>query len=425
MLPSSHLSPMNFLTARHTEPTLADAFSTFSAVAGQLECSYRELQKETLRLRRELETRNAAIAETLDENQSMRMALRCILDALPCGVVVLGAGAEIVFLNLEARRQLNSCRAIAPGIQEGSGNADDQSWLPLINSQAIPDGEEREVPIASPQGTTWLAVRSTTMHSPYPIQASGHKTAGQGRVVLIIRDVTAQKAVQNDREETAHLIALAKMSAVLAHEIRNPLASMELLVGLLYGCDEIKAEQRSWIDGLRAGVRSLSATVNNVLRYHSLGTSSLLPVQLSQVVREAVQFVQPLAKQADIKLMFEDELGDRKIAGNAGELQQVLFNLTLNAFRHTPKSGTVKVRAAKEEKGETERVFLEVTDTGEGIRPADIPHLFDAGFSATGQNPGLGLAVCKKIVELHRGEISVSSRLGTGSTFRLEFPLYD
>ncbi|MBI3476239.1 MAG: hypothetical protein HY010_10930 [Acidobacteria bacterium] len=416
---------MNFLTARDIEPTLADAFSTFSAVAGQLEYSYRELQKESLRLRRELETRNAAIAETLNENQSMRMALRCILDALPCGVAVLGAAGEIVFLNVEARRQLRACRAITRGNQEQTGNPDDESVLSQITSQAIPDGEEREVPIAAPTGTIWLAVRSTTMNSPYPVNTDGKKAAISGRVVLISRDITAQKALQNDREETAHLIALAKMSAVLAHEIRNPLASMELLVGLLYGCDELKSEHRTWVDGLRAGVRSLSATVNNVLRYHSLGTSSLLPVQFSQVIREAVQFVQPLAKQAEIKLIFEDELGDQKIPGNPGELQQVLFNLTLNAFRHTPKRGTVKVRVAKEETAASERVIVEVLDTGEGINPQDIPHLFDAGFSATGQNPGLGLAVCKKIVELHRGAISVASELGAGSTFRLEFPLHD
>jgi two-component system sensor histidine kinase FlrB len=420
MLPSSHLSPMNLLTTREIEPTLADAFSTFAAAAGQLEYSYRELQKESMRMRRELELRNAAVAETLTENQSMRMALRCILDTLPCGVTVLGASGETVFLNLEAQSHLRACRKT--GSPELLNN---QELLKQITAQVVPDGEEKEILIPGAPEPFWLAVRAKTMHSPYPVGGSGRKSSTHGRLVLITRDITAQKRAQQDKEETARLIALARMSAVLAHEIRNPLASMELLIGLLYGCDELKSDQRSWIDGLRAGIRSLSATVNNVLRYHSLGTSALLPVQLSQVLRESVQFVQPLAKQADITLMFEDELSDQKIAGNPGELQQVLFNLTLNAFRHTRARGIVKVKAAKEGQGSSSRIIVEVSDTGEGIRPEYLPQLFDAGFSTTGQNPGLGLAVCKKIVELHRGTISVSSHLGVGSSFRLEFPLYD
>jgi signal transduction histidine kinase len=408
---------MNLTPPRDTEPTLADAFATFASAAGQLEFSYRELQKEITRLRRELEARNAAVAETLTENQSMRMALRSILDTLPCGVTVLDATGEILFLNVEARRQFDAGRLAAGQTH--------QALLTQISATVILDGEEKEIAVSGDGGTIWLAVRSSKMNSPYSVISSDRKVSLHGRAVLITRDITVQKKLQQDRDDTQHLIALAKMSAVLAHEIRNPLASMELLVGLLYGADEIGTQQRSWVDGLRAGVRSLSATVNNVLRYHSLGTADLIPIQLVQALRESVQFVQPLAKQAGISLLFSDELGDQQIAGNAGELQQVVFNLTLNAFRHTPKSGTVKVRTAREVRGSNAIAVVEVQDTGEGIREADLPHVFEAGFSASGQNPGLGLAVCKKIVELHRGTISVSSQAGSGCTFRMEFPLYE
>ena len=407
------------LPARDAESTLADAFSSFAAAAGQLECSYRELQKEVVRLRRELEARNAAMVETLNENQNMRLALRRILDVLPCGVAVLEPSGEVVFLNLEARRQLESGRGCetAPGDPLIEG----RKSLEALVAQVVPDGDERELQIANKTGTNWVAVRSTHMVSPCPAISSTPKSSLHAHLVLIIWDITGKKRLQRERDETEHLIALAKMSAVLAHEIRNPLASMELLVGLLYGCEELDLEQRSWVDGLRAGLRSLSATVNNVLRYHSLGAPAMVPVQLSQVVREAIQFVQPLAKQSGIRLLFDDELGELKIAGNSGELQQILFNLTLNAFRHTAKDGTVRVSAKR---GVDSGVaIVEVLDTGEGICADDLPHLFEAGFSGSGQNPGLGLAVCKKIVEQHGGSISVASQVGCGSTFRLEFPL--
>ncbi|HUM04047.1 MAG TPA: ATP-binding protein [Terriglobales bacterium] len=413
------MNPINTLAARDAEPLLADAFSAFATAAGQLEYSYRELQKEVVRLRRELETRNAAMAETLNENQSMRLALRRILDILPCGVAVLESTGEAVFLNFEAQRLLETPEFGDQRAAHAHGDA--RRRLAAITGQVLPGGEEREVQIPGAAQAKWVAARSSMMRSTCPLTPAGSRSAQHDHVVLTFRDITTQKELEKDRDETEHLIALARMSAVLAHEIRNPLASMELLVGLLYGCEGLQAEQRSWIDGLRAGLRSLSATVNNVLRYHSLGTAVLLPVQLSQVIRESIQFVQPLAKQAEITLLFDDELGELKIAGNSGELQQVLFNLTLNAFRHTARGGSVRVAAHRGPNGN--QAVVEVADTGEGIREEDLPRLFEAGFSGTGQNPGLGLAVCKKIVEQHRGGISVTSQIGSGSTFRMEFPL--
>ena len=109
MLPTSHHAPMNLPPARSKAP-LAEAFKAFMATADRMEASYSQLQGEVARLRRELEERNAALTQSLAENKSIRTALKRILDALPCGVIVIDANDSVVLVNPEAGRLLGRFR---------------------------------------------------------------------------------------------------------------------------------------------------------------------------------------------------------------------------------------------------------------------------------------------------------------------------
>src|ERR1044072_3007353 len=108
MLPTSHSVPIDraAIAALKAEPALVDAFAAFTAAAGRLEGSYQQLQGEVIRLREELEQRNAALTASLAENQQMRSALSRIFEAMPSGVIVLNAGGEVTFKNPEALRLL-------------------------------------------------------------------------------------------------------------------------------------------------------------------------------------------------------------------------------------------------------------------------------------------------------------------------------
>ena len=373
-----------------TEPVLADAFAAFTAAAGRLEGSYQQLQREVARLREELEERNAALGSSLAENERMRAGLSRILEALPSGVIVLESNGEIGFVNPEARRMLGD------------------ELLALLPRVGRKPNDEQEFCVGPQTNKRWIVVRTA--------EAS---TRDKNQLVLIVRDVTAQREMDREREEARRLLALAEMSTVLAHEIRNPLGSMELLAGLLTQSGDLGAEQRQWVEHLQAGVRSLSATVNNVLRVHSLGVAALSPLQLVPVLRSAARFVAPLAEQSGIKVWTDLELSNVEINGNPGELQQIFLNLALNSFRHTPAGGQVKVRARVEDK----MAVIEFSDTGAGIAPEDLQKIFETGFSTKNDSPGLGLAVCFKIVQQHGGTISVHSQPGAGATFRMEFPI--
>ena len=396
MLPTSHRVP---IVTPPAEGALAEVFDAFIATAGRMEISYGQLQSEVGQLRRELEDRNAALESSLAETQTVRTALHRILEALPCGVIVIDQKSNAISLiNPEAQRLA------------GISNTDFKALSARIHevlAYATSSNDEFEFSLQAELANRWLAVR----------RSAGSKD----QTILILRDITSQKEVERQREASRNMLALGEMSAVLAHEVRNPLSSMELWTGLLAKQPDNDEETKYWIENLQAGVRTLSATVNNVLQFHGRGTGNQIRLKLATVLQNGFAFISPLAEQAGIKLTLNAGPKEIEISGDPNGLQQVILNLAINAFRHTAIGGSVAISVRLKE--DLSGVVLEFADTGKGIAEANLPRLFEAGFSGTGQTPGLGLTVCKRIVEQHQGTISVESQLGKGTKFTLEFPI--
>lgn len=390
---------------------LADAFTAFIGAANRLEDSHRQLHDEVAELRGQLAERNRALASSVAETERMRIALRQILDALPCGVAVFDTQQhEIVLVNPEASRLLR----IAPAM----GWSNLPQWL-LAAVKTARCGHEQEMPSGRVGRKTWLSIRYSRMTSP----AGDTQKVDSSCLVVIVTDVTAHKLAEQEREKSRNAVALAEMATVLAHEIRNPLGSLELLTGCLAGDPGLGDESKRCVDHLRAGVRSLSATVNNVLCFHNPGTQQLRPLELGSALKGSVEFVRPLAQQRGINLTLCDDLNHEEIAGDSNGLRQLILNLACNALRHTEPGGEITISAGVEAKETGRKAVIEFADTGSGIRPEDLPHIFKAGFSTTGHTPGLGLAVSQRIVEHHHGKIEVRSELGKGTTFHMEFPV--
>jgi signal transduction histidine kinase len=449
MLPTSHFEPINACQAEdrgdsvnlHAEAgsqasthnaadtqargavLLASEFSEFIAAASQLEKSYRALQEEVSVLGLELSERNAELNTSLAENKAMRLALQQIVDSMPCGVLVLDHSAEVTMINPETRQLLGLEQTL---FSEGSKVTLRQlsAWSG-VNLQAsyedtCSSDTGQEFCVRDSSGNRWLEVRKRGLF---------HQKTNAGlpdQTILILRDITAQKRSEQEREAGRKAMALAEITAILAHEIRNPLGSLELFAELIENDDTRRDE---WISNLRAGIRSLSGMVNNVLSFHSSGSLALAPVPLSTLIGNAIKFVQPLADQAAVSL---DWLADREnamILGSESALQQVVLNLVSNAIRHTSAGGNVTVSiqpvtglASSAEA--CDEIVAEFSDTGCGIRADQIDHIFEPGFSGSGDSSGLGLAVCNRIMKQHGGSISVSNRAGSGAQFTLHFPVY-
>jgi signal transduction histidine kinase len=380
--------------ARLDEHSLATAFQSFAHVAASLERSYGQLQTEVGRLRRALEQSNRDLTCSLEENQRMRERLHFTLECLPCGVVVIESDGSASMVNREAQKLL----------QSRAGEPLSETVRQLLEHANDSSGVELQFPSA---GVEWVAIRRSSMEL--------HHRADS---IFIVQDITESKRFELDRERLRRQHALAQMSATLAHEIRNPLASMELFAGLLAGSD-LSCDCRAWVEHLRAGLRILSTTVNNVLQFHTEPRLITAPVDIGQLLQSVRGFLEPLAQQAKVSLDLPQPQDRTNINIDRHRVEQVLLNLVINALQALPNGGTVSIAASALEKG---RVCIEVSDDGPGIPGERLERIFEPGFSSRPSSPGLGLAVCKKIMEQHGGGIRVRSRIGEGTTFSLEFP---
>jgi two-component system sensor histidine kinase FlrB len=382
-------------------------FDEFIDSARRLESSHRELQDEVVRLRRELEERNQALEKSLHEVDSIRQVLLRVLDAMPCGVVLLDStGRSPLIANPEAQRLL-WC----------NGTTGAQLPLPLqqiiARMRSYPNdfSSEEEIFTDSTEPARWLSVKATR------VTFSG--TACEHNHLLIIQDVSAQKQCEQDRESVRNSLALAEMSSVLAHEVRNPLGAMELFLSLLRSQGGLGTEALTWTEHLAAGVRTLAATVNNVLQFYTTGLLTMSRIDVEALINKSAQFLEPVANESAIKLEIRSSLHNARINGDEQALRQVILNLCVNSIRHSSEGGAIEI-AVKKHGGS--KVRIQVSDSGTGIADEHLPHIFEAGFSASGRSSGLGLAVCKRIVEAHDGTIGVLHSNCQGTTMYVELP---
>jgi signal transduction histidine kinase len=256
-------------------------------------------------------------------------------------------------------------------------------------------------------------------------QGSGERV-GEGEEdaasIFILRDLSEAKRLVREREKNRREQGLAEMSAILAHEIRNPLGSLELFAGLLAGA-ELAAECGGWVEQIQAGLRTLAATVNNVLHFHSLPEAALAPADLGCLLDWAEGFLLPMARQARVSVRLRNRLHGVRFAADRHCLEQVLLNLVLNALRAMPDGGWVEIAGEKIHGTEGERAAISVSDAGPGLEPGRIETIFEPGFSTRPGSPGLGLAVCRKIVEQHGAALTATNRAGAGACFTIELPL--
>ena len=397
-------------SARSARRALAAAFASFTQTAGALETTYTKLQAEVSRLRHELENKNRSLAQSLEENQRMRTYLARIVEGLPCGVLVFDSEMNLRMINPAASRLLNAGSEDFP--------ASEASVPRLLGSllAALPKKEfshEQEWVVEGSQGERTMGVTRACFQA----RGSGDDS------ILILRDLTEAKQLEREREVSRRTQALAEVATLLAHEIRNPLGSLELFAGLLADALANQAELQPWINHVQAGLRSLAATVNNVLHFHSQPSAQLLPIDLLRLVGETVEFLLPLARQKEMHIEWRAPQASLSILADPARLQQAFFNLALNALRAMKTGGTLSVSVCRREEGSRPTAAVVFADQGVGIRAENLEKIFEPGFTTQCGSPGLGLAVTRKVIEQHGGTVRVESREGQGTTFTLVLPV--
>ncbi|TNF50473.1 PAS domain-containing protein [bacterium] len=240
--------------------------------------------------------------------------------------------------------------------------------------------------------------------------------------VIIFQDLTEFRGLEDKLQRSEKLSALGRMAASIAHEVRNPLASMSGSVQILKDSLALQDDDRRLMDIVLEETRRLNHLVGNFLDYARPPVPQFEDVDLRTVVSETVHFLSSSADMDDVQL--ESSVPDEPVilSVDPSQMRQILINMINNSAEAVNGNGRVAV-GLDLEKGDTDaRTVLTVSDEGKGI-PGDIlPEIFEPFKTTKEKGTGLGLAIVYQLVQNHQGTIDVKTREGKGTTFSIYLP---
>lgn len=250
---------------------------------------------------------------------------------------------------------------------------------------------------------------------------SDHTGAIIGRV-LHFQDLTELRRMQGQVERSERLASIGRLAAGIAHEIRNPLASISGSVEMLRHVPEADDESKQLVDIAVREVDRLNRLITELLDYARPHAEERHPIDLGELANEIAKVFECERREAEVHVEVQAD-PDTGIEGAAGQVRQVVWNLLRNAAEAMPQGGTVKLRVFQQHFGTAaSATVLAVEDSGVGIKAEDLRHIFEPFFSTKRGGTGLGLATVARIVEDHRGHIEIESNPGRGTEFLLRFP---
>lgn len=215
---------------------------------------------------------------------------------------------------------------------------------------------------------------------------------------------------------------------MVSHQLRSPLVAIaQYFETILSGAvGDVSTEQADMLKKAKARLEGLLTLINDWLDIARMNTGELVkkfkPIPLHRLLKEQVEFLQPLAERSQVTLHLSSAEGDDSVLGDEDTLEQVFSNLLSNAIKYNREGGEVNINISENK----DTVTAHIRDTGIGIPKDKIPNLFEQFFQVTrtskGKGSGLGLTIAKKIVEAHNGSIDVTSEEGKGSTFSVTLP---
>src|SRR5215208_1428687 len=320
----------------------------------------------------------------------------CVTKLNPAAEEIFGSEKENTGKHVgEVARDVRIASAVAEALESQRPVAGEgmSSLLPL----AV-DGSERA-----------FRLRTT------PMRDNGHHLLG---AVTILEDITHLREIDRLKSE---------FIATASHELRTPLTSVQMGVHLLLegALGELTDQQNEVLQACRQDCERLDRLMRDLLDLSKIEAGESQPqlaaISARDLLTTAVEELRPQVEAKDLKLSVDVPVDLPWVSIDRLQIERVISNLVINALRHT-KNGEIKISAEQRDN----HVAISIADTGSGIPTEYLPHIFDKFVQvpdARTGGAGLGLTISKSIVEAHRGQISVQSQVGRGSTFTFTLPL--
>ncbi len=364
----------------------------------------------------ELNSRREKLVRTLDDlRRSRREILRernfkqTIVENIETGILTLDAGGRVTSANGPAGRILSLPDLSGPQpIGELLCH-----WPEVLKTLEEPVGQQ-------PAGiwSRYVYLERDGKNLTFRLARLPLAYGEEGWHILTVEDLTERVNLRQHMERMERLASLGRLSAGIAHEVRNPLTGVSLLLDELHDRLLGQSGDQALIRRALEEIERLEGLVGELLNFASHPQVHLEPGNAAEILRDTLFLVKKQCQRGGVEL--RENLAEQlpTILLDSGKLKQAFLNLFTNALEAMPDGGILEVVADSLDG----QLRVIIRDTGEGMPPDRIPLIFEPFYTSKGEGTGLGLAITHNIVSEHHGRIEVESRLEQGSSFTLLFP---
>jgi signal transduction histidine kinase len=362
----------------------------------------------------ELEIRKTSLLSTLDELRRSRLEIldernfkESILESISSAIVTFSPDGLLTSVNATGRHFLGNDISVDMHFRDvfkGWGGMEQLTGQALLTRSGY---GRQPLQLDRPNGMTHFEVGF------FPIG----KDAEHGLTVTM-RNETEKEKLREEMIRLDRLASLGKLSAGIAHEVRNPLTGISLLLDDLHDRAQTGSADQQMIKKAVNEIDRVERLVNALLNYSSPSRAEFRVCDLNQVVNDTVLLMRRPAERSGVSILLEcGEIAVFRF--DPEKIKQALLNIIRNAVEAFAAGGSIRIGTLAS--GDT--AVITVSDNGPGIREDDLPLIFEPFFTRKGAGTGLGLSITQRIVEEHHGRISVESSPCQGTTFTIELPM--
>ncbi|HPC01967.1 MAG TPA: ATP-binding protein [Syntrophales bacterium] len=340
-----------------------------------------------------------------------------ILESSPNGIITIDGDNRVQSINtraeqiLEIRREDLSGRHIT---ELGSAAVNGVLRAALKNDQRH---GTVEVCIEKRNGETAIL----EIESSFVKNLEGNRPG----IIVTIQDVTKERATEEAIRRMDRLTSLGQLSAGIAHEIRNPLAGINLNIQMLAKRMAWDEQAMELINDSLRGIERINSLVKNILDFARPAVPQSQKCYIRDVIMETVRILEPQCTDKNIKVTVDLPDSIPPMVFDKNQIRQVLLNIVINGVESMSDGGEIRITGAVNSSGHKKggKFRLAIMDNGGGIRRDHLPKIFDPFFTTKPDGTGLGLSIVHKILEQHNAAIEVESVEGKGTKFVLTFPM--
>jgi two-component system, sporulation sensor kinase E len=366
------------------------------------------------------------------QNYFLRLAqekgfLETVFNSIQEGIIVTDSSGRITYLNDAA------CRLFGLEANDSIGKRLDErvrglDWKSLSQSEVA---MSRDIEIFYPANRfiNFYIVPLIIEREPAAEKKDADNIGISGHQVghaIILRDITESRRTEQQTIESERLNALTLLAAGVAHEIGNPLNSLNIHLQLIdreaRKLDGAKgAEVQESVEVARAEVNRLDSIITQFLRAIRPTHPQLRPENVNAIVAEAVRFLAPEIKDRDVVVEQELRSDLPLLELDRDQMKQAFYNLIKNSFEAMKSRGILRIRTDMDDS----HVIVRFTDSGGGMTPENLSRVFEPYFTTKSSGTGLGLLIVRRIVREHGGELSIESSAGKSLTVTIRLPHVD